>query len=117
MARTDLTKTNATVGGYPTAGVAITMTAADTVNQNQFAAQGQDLVIAHNTGVTGHTVTITSAADPYGRTGDITAESIAAGEYRVYGPFPRIGWEQSDGKFYLEANDAEVKFGVIKLPG
>jgi hypothetical protein len=116
MARTDLTKTTAP-GSYADAGVAVTMTAADVANKNQFTAGGKDLIIAHNTGASAHNVTVTSAPDPYGRSGDIDSESIAAGELRIYGPLAVLGWIQSDGKVYLEADNAEVEFGVIKVPG
>ena len=49
MPRTALTKTTAP-GGYASAGVAVTMTAADVANGNSFTAEANDLVIAQNTG-------------------------------------------------------------------
>jgi len=49
MPRTALTKTTAG-GGYASAGVAVTMTAADVANLNSATAEGNDLIIAHNTG-------------------------------------------------------------------
>ena len=116
MPRTELTKTVA-LGAYGGAGVAVTMTAADTTNQNDFVAQGKDFIIAQNTGASPHTVTVTSVDDPYGRVEHITAESIAAGAIRIYGPIERLGWQQTDGKIYLEADNAEVFFGIVKLPG
>ncbi len=116
MPRTALTKTTAP-GNYAAAGVAVTMTAADVANLNSFVANGNDLVIAENTGATPYTITITSAPDPYGRTADIATESIAAGAIRIYGPFPLAGWQQSDGSIYLQASNVAVKFGVVKLPG
>lgn len=114
---TALTKTTAP-GSYPTDGVAITFTAADAVNKDQFVMSGDDLLLVHNThGSTGYTFTITSIADPHGRTADIATEAIAAGVVRVLGPFKnKVGWVQSDGNLYLEANNAAVKFAVIKLP-
>lgn len=116
MARTNLTKTNAP-GAYAGAGVAVVMTAADVANMNQFTAQGNDLVIAYNSGASPYTVTITSSPDPYGRTRDITAESIAAGAIRIFGPLKTTGWIQPDGKIYLNASNAAVQFGIIALPG
>lgn len=115
MARQTLTKSSAP-GSYATAGVVVTMTAADTVNKEEFASTGKELVIAHNTGASPYTVTITSVADEYGRSGDITAYSIAAGVIAAFGPFPVHGWRQSNDKIYLEANNIAVKFGVIVLP-
>jgi hypothetical protein len=114
MPRTALTKTTAP-GGYASAGVAVTMTAADVANGNSAVASNNDLVVAHNTGAGAHAVTMTSAADPFGRLGTITSESIAAGAIRIYGPFPVSGWAQTDGLLYFAADHAEVKFGIIKL--
>lgn len=115
VGRTALTVT-AAGGGYNYAGIAVTMTAADASNKNSFIATGKELVIAQNTDASSHTVTITSATDERGRTKDISAETIAAGAIRIYGPFPLAGWDQGGGIIYLEANDATVKFGVVKLP-
>lgn len=117
MARTSLTKTTALggYGSYAADAADLTMEAADVTNGNQFVASGNDLVIAHNTGASAATITIRSVADPYGRTGDISY-SLGAGEYAVFGPFPCLGWQQSDGKIYLEASSADVKFGVLALP-
>lgn len=114
MARTTLTPTQAP-GSYAGTGVAVIMTAADAVNLNQFRASGKDLVIVQNTGIGGHTFTVTSEPDPYGRSGDIAAEAIAAGEIRVVGPLEVEGWMQPDGNVYLQADSNEVKFGVLRL--
>lgn len=115
MARTVLTTTSVP-SPYAGAGVAITMTAADTSNQNSFPLTGREIVIAHNTGATPRTVTITSVDDRYGRSEHIAAESIAAGAIRVYGSGLALeGWQQTDGSLYLEANHAEVKFGILRL--
>lgn len=116
MARQTLTKTSSP-GPNPTAGVAVTMTAADTVNKEQFALTGREVLIIHNTGASAYTYTITSVADPtYSRTGHITAQSIAAGAIHTIGPLGLDGWRQTDGYLYLEASNAAVKYGVITLP-
>lgn len=119
MARATLTKTTpvGSYGSYAVNAADLTMAAANVSDKNQFVASGNDLVIAHNTGASEHTITITSIADPFGRTGDITAYALGAGEYAIFGPFKTTGWMQADGKVYLEANHAEVKFGVATLPG
>ena len=115
MPRVTLTRSNSP-GPNPTAGVAVTMTAADTVNKEQFALTGREVLIIHNTGASSRTYTITSVADPFGRLGDITAQTIAAGAIHTVGPFGLAGWQQTGGFLYIEANNAEVKFGVIALP-
>lgn len=121
MPRTTLTKTTALgpYGDYTIANAAdLTMTAADAVNYNQFVFGGEDLVIAHNTGGSIRTITITAASDPYRRAGNVIYEySLGIGEYAVFGPFKAAGWLQSDGYLYLQASHADVKFGVVKLPG
>lgn len=115
MPRVTLTRTNSP-GPNPSAGVAVTMTAADTSNKEQFALTGREILLVHNTGASSYTYTITSVADPYGRTGDITTQSIAAGAIHTLGPFGLAGWQQTDGRLYLEASNTAVKFGVVALP-
>ena len=121
MPRATLTKVTAP-GNNPVLpitanAVDLPMTAANAANKEQFVASGKDLIIAFNSGAGARTVTITSVADPKNnRTGDITTYSIGAGEYAVFGPFNREGWMQSDGYIYIEAEHAEVKWGVITLP-
>jgi hypothetical protein len=91
------------------------MTAADVGNMNQFVASGKDLLVIHNSGGSQYTFTVTSVADSYGRTKDITTETIDAGVYKVVGPLEILGWQQSDGKIYLAGNNAAVKFGIVRL--
>src|SRR5512139_124590 len=117
MARTTLTA-KTLVGpksnGYTANAADLTMSAADVANKNQVVASGKDIVIAHNSGASPYTVTITSIADPnLGRTGDITTYAMAAGVYAVFGPFYTDGWRQTDGYVYFEASNASVKFGII----
>lgn len=115
MARTTLTKT-AAPGAYAATLTTLTMTAADTVNLNEFVAGDNDLLVIHNTGGVTYTVTVTSVADPFGRSGDLSAINITAGAYAVFGPMKLTGWKQTDGKIYLQANNAAVKLGVVALP-
>lgn len=89
------------------------MTAANTTDKEQFAIADGDVILVQNTGAGSHTYTVTSVADPtYGRTGDVSGVTIAAGAIHAL----RVGvngWRQTDGKVYLEANHAEVKFGIL----
>lgn len=117
MPRTDLTphqiKSDKT--GY--AKQTLTMSAADTVNLNSVPHTGKEVIIARNSGASPYTVTITSVADPvHGRTGDIAAASLAAGEVAVFGPYPIDGWRQSDARLYFQASNAAVLFTVLRLP-
>lgn len=92
----------------------MTFTAANTTDKEQYAISDGDVILVWNTSAdTAYTYTITSVADPtYGRTGDITANSIAFGTIEAL----RVGlegWRQTDGKVYLEANNTAVKFAVL----
>ncbi len=119
MTRATLTKTSA-VGPYPASlpvaadSLDLNFQAADASNLNQFAPAGDDLIIFNNTGASPYTVTITSAPDQYGRTGDITTYSLAAGDIAAF-RVKSQGWVQTDGKVYLQASNAAVKFAVVAL--
>lgn len=119
MPRVTITK-QTPKGPYPTLPVAadsmdLTMLAADTVNKEQFVPSGDDLVIAHNTdGASARTITFTSAPDDKNRTGDISAYSIGINEIAVF-RFKKKGWVQSDGRIYIEASNAAVKWAVLQL--
>lgn len=111
------------LGAYPTlqptAGtMTLTLLAADTTNKEKFQVTGKEILVAYNSnaGSTARTVTITSVADEKGRTGDITTYSIAARKLFAFGPAQLAGWQQSDGYVYVEASDAEVLWGVLRLP-
>lgn len=114
MTATILAKTTAP-GAYAAAATLLTLTAADAVNGNRFVAAGNDLLVIQNTGAVQRAYTITSALDPFGRTGTITAATIEAGEIKVYGPMRTLGWIQSDGYIYFGSSSTEVKFGVVAL--
>lgn len=114
MARQQLTKT-AFTGPYPTAASVLTETAEDVTNHTAVAITDKTVILIHNTDVSSHTYTVTSIADSiHGRTGDITAATIAAGVIRVIGPLGLDGWRQTDGNLYLTANDATVKFAAYE---
>lgn len=116
--RTAITvKTPQKIDGTVSAGAAdATFTAADTTNKNSFVSTGREIVIAFNSGGADYTATITSAPDDLGRTKDVDAYALQAGDYAVFGPVKQKGWKQSDGKIYLEGSNAAVKFLVIRLP-
>jgi hypothetical protein len=94
----------------------LNLQAADVANKNQFTPSGDDLVIVQNSHAsTAYTFTLTSAPDPFNRTGDITTYSLAAGEVAVF-RIKTLGWAQvADGKVYLEGSNAAVKFAVVPL--
>jgi hypothetical protein len=106
-------------GPYPgvvNAGdLAFTFTAADVANLNQFLGPGKFLIIAQNTDVGAQTITFTSKADGFGRTGDVATYSMPTTTFATF-LVETLGWLQSDGNFYLNASSANVKFAIVKLP-
>lgn len=102
-------------GAYSANAADLTMTAASVANKEQVVFTGKEVIVAHNTAVGAQTITISSVADPYNRTGDIATYSLGAGEYAAFHMNNLAGWLQSDGKLYFEASDAGVLFGVLRL--
>lgn len=119
MPATTLTA-NTAVGGYgvyTTANIAdVVMTAADAANTNDVVLTNNQIIIAHNTGASARNLVVSSAFDPYNRRRNITYQ-LGAGEYCVLGPFRQLGWALTSGKLLFSADHAEVKFGVVNLPG
>lgn len=111
------TTTAAVVVPGPYSGVPhaqLSLVAGDVANGNQVRLTGDQVLVAHNTGVGARTITI--ASSPLrGRTGDVTAFSIPAGQYRVFSKFPQAGWAQSNGYLNVNVEHAEVLLGVIDL--
>lgn len=92
-----------------------TMFASDATNKEKAPHTDNLILVAWNSGVTGRTVTITSASYQ-GRSGDISAYALAAGAHAIFGPFPAAGWRQpSDGQLYFEASHADVKWDLILI--
>lgn len=100
-------------------GADFTLAAADVANGNKFTCTGREILIAQNTdGVNPYTVTITSVADEKNRTGSISAYSLAAGEFAVFGVglTNSKGWQQTDGTILVSGENVAVKFAVLRLP-
>lgn len=119
MARQTLAK-QTPVGPYPTLPVAansldLTWTAADATNKEQIVAEADILVLVWNTHATNpYTVTFTSAPDARGRSGDVGPYTLQAADIAAF-RFRKPGWMQTDLNIYLEANNAAVKYAVLKL--
>jgi hypothetical protein len=97
----------------------ITLSAAD-VTGNTFVCTGREKVyILNPAGGSTYTVTITSQVDEKGRTGDITAYSMAAGKFIVWngGLTNSPGWKvPATGVITITASNAAVLIGVGRLP-
>jgi hypothetical protein len=118
MARQTLIK-QTPKGPYPALPIAadaldVAFVAADATNKEQFVPGNDTLVLVKNDGAGARTVTFTSAKDDKNRTGDVTAYSIGAGKIAAF-RFKKPGWMQSDGRIYMEAEHAEIKYAVIQL--
>lgn len=92
------------------------MTAEDVTNHTAVAITDKTVVVIQNTHAsTTYTYTVTSAPDAlHGRSGDISAVNITAGQIKVIGPLGLDGWRQTDGNLYLTANNAAVVFGAYE---
>lgn len=94
----------------------LTLTAADTTNNNAFALTGHELLLVQNTDTVAQTFTLTSTADAQGRIGDVTAYSVAAGKISAFNfRGGQTGWKESDGNAYISGAAATLKFAVLYL--
>lgn len=91
-------------------------TTADSVNFDEFIFTGRELLIIRNSTAGALTVTLTSTSDPQGRTSDITAYSLAAGEFGVFWAGNLVGWD-SGGKFFFQSSASTMDYAVIRIPG
>ena len=79
-----------------------------------FTSTGREVVLIQNTTVGAATFTVVSAADEKNRTGDITAYSLAAGEFAAIIP-PSSGWAVG-GKIKITMSDVGVLVAVLRMP-
>jgi hypothetical protein len=93
-----------------------TFTAWDSGNGNRFILTGQQVLLVRNAHATlARTVTVLSAPDPYGRSGDITAFNLAALAIVVCPQFQLAGWQQADGYVYVDGSTIDIQFCVLTL--
>ena len=95
----------------------IAFVSCDATNKEEVTLSGGDFLILWNSGATPRTVTINTTADASGRVGDITAYSIGAGEHAMFGPFPVLGFAQTNGKLNFEGSHADLKYAVVSPVG
>ena len=102
-----------------TAGLITFAFTAGNTGGDTFSITGREYIIIQNTGVGARTFTITSIADEKNRTGDITAYSLAAGEFAYFsgGLTNSPGWKNvSTGLLTITPSHAEIKYAFFKLP-
>ena len=107
-------------GPYPgtvsATGLDFVWTTADNVNSDQFPLTGRELILINNTSGGALTITLTSAADPQGRTGDITTYSVGIALYSCFWAGNLVGWNNA-GYFYMTSSAATMKYAIIRIPG
>lgn len=83
----------------------------------QFTSTGRELVLVRNTTGTPGTITIVSARDEYGRTGDLTAYSIAANSMAIL-PLKsdKLFKNSVTGKILITMSALTIEVAVVKLP-
>ena len=80
-----------------------------------FVCTGNELLLFHNNGAQAYTTTITSVADEYNRTGDITAYSIGAGEFAAFKFTNVAGWRNSSGLVSFIVENASVDVAILDI--
>lgn len=109
-------------GGAAATGLILTMAAGDVANGNKVVHTGKQMIVACNTNTTtDYHLTVSSVADSLARTGDITSFVIThnadiSQAIAIFGPFPTLGWQQSDGNLYFSVDNAAVKLTVVTVP-
>jgi hypothetical protein len=80
-----------------------------------FPLTGREVLLVRNIhATTAQTFTINSQPDPYGRTQDVTAYSLAAGEFAAFLFNDLIGFRQADGNVYAVGSTTDIKFAVLR---
>lgn len=94
-----------------------TYAAADVANKNEFPFTGREMIYVRNVdGAASHNITLTSVNDPQKRLGTITNYVVALSGFAQFWAGSIVGWLQTDGNFYLEADDANIEFAIVKIP-
>lgn len=92
-------------------GSALVFTALDNANGNKFLVAPGTIVIVQNTDSGSHNVQFTSAADSFGRVGDIN-QAIAAGAFQVF-DFTTSGWSNAGYVFMPSGQNANLKIAIL----
>ncbi len=116
MARTPLTVQQLT-GPFPVDFEldAYTYAAADVGNGNSFPFTGKEIIIVRNVdGAATRNVTLTSVANAYNRTGNVTL-AMSALSFSIFQASDLTGWLQTDGMFYLSGDNTNLEFAIVRL--
>lgn len=100
---------------FSTTGKVLTLTSSNATDKEQAIIGNGIFIVAWNSGASSRTVTVNSVA-LNNRTGDITAQALAADEIALFGPFKGPGYAQTGGYLFWEASHADVKVAAVRLP-
>jgi hypothetical protein len=117
MAQTALTPVQLKLNNYAVVAgdLLVTPVVMDAVNGNSFPATGNEVLFFYNPDSSPHTITITSVADPYGRTdASLTAYSIPATSFIFIEMKQLQGWLESGSLIFLATSSALVKVSVLR---
>lgn len=94
-----------------------TFAAGTITDGDTFQCTGREILLVKN-GTGTNTLTITSVDDEKGRAEDITAYSLAAGLFAVFGIglTNSQGWKAAAGTVRITVSSAEVTVAVLRLP-
>jgi len=122
MARTEITSAAIRQIGRQRLSVqagdfALPTEASDPALGNAVKCTGKEILVMRNTDAGAQTVTIDARPDAYGRDGTITDYSIPAGETHLSDILTEEAFEQDDGMIHINASDALLELGVIRIAG
>lgn len=119
MAALTITTIKAPFEAISANGADVTFTAGST-GTDTIACNGRDIILAWNTHAANpYTITILSEDDEKGRSEDVTAYSLSAGEIAVFGVglTKSAGWiDTATGLITVDVEDAAVKWAILRLP-
>jgi hypothetical protein len=116
MARQTVAKT-VPAGPRPlSAATAVTVTAADATNKEQFVITERDILVIWNSHAsTTYTYTITGTADTLGRTVDIGPTNLLAQAFVAIRPGYEGFAQATTNYLFFEASNAAVKYFVLSF--
>lgn len=82
----------------------------------EFGVSGREIVIIQNTDVGAQTFTIASGRTVYGHVQNLTAYSLAAGEFAVLFPGALELYRTANGTLLITMSNVAVKVAVIRVP-
>lgn len=90
--------------------------ACDTVNGNQFAWTGREILVMQNTDTSAHAITVNTIADPYGGTNTtLTSYSLPASSISAVQMKYSQGWLQTGSVIQIAACSSNlIKMAVIQ---